>query len=59
MLLCIGISIPFEMFIKSNENYFSQYNDVCITLTAGNVNVNLISTRAYISMCRGKTKSEY
>ena len=37
------------MFVKSKENYFLQYNDFCIILTASIVNVDSLSTRALSS----------
>ena len=42
------------MFVKSKENYFLQYNDLCIILTVSILNVDSLSTRA-LSKCREKT----
>ena len=40
--------------LKSIVNFYFYFYKSFFTLTDGNVNVDSVSTRAYISQCRGK-----
>lgn len=40
--------------LSSIVTFYFSFSEVNFTLTDGNVNVDSVSTRAYISQCRGK-----
>ena len=42
------------MSLSSIPTFYNSFSEVLFTLTDGNVNVDSVSTRAYISQCKGK-----